>query len=252
MRQFLRLAIVLAGSATALASASSRAAPHAAATRPAAPAPVPAVAASVYDMSMLPAFSGTVAQYIPSPAGGVSGVILTDGTQILVSPDLAWDLPKILKPGDRVTGNGLKGKTLPLIRAFSLTGPRGQRTEDTGITLPPHAPEMIAGPDIVVHGTVWLKLYDMRGTLAGAVLKDHTIIRLPSRGAEKVAAWLTPGATLYAAGPGTSGELGTALNAHQIGPTPEQTISIAADDVPPPGPPAGSPGYDIITSAETH
>lgn len=207
---------------------------------------------SVYDFSVLPSFNGTVAQYLPSPGGGVTGVLLTDGTEVLVSSDLAWALPKIVKRGEHITGTGLKGKTLPLVRAFTISGPHGERTEDTGITMPRHSPEMIAGPDIAAHGTVWMRLYDVQGALNGVVLKDHTVVKVPPGAAARIATWLVPGATVFAAGPGTSGELGVAINAHEIGPDSHQLISLAAEDAPPPGPPPGSPGYDIISAAETH
>ncbi|NHN85971.1 hypothetical protein GOB93_15170 [Acetobacter musti] len=207
---------------------------------------------SVYDLSVLPAFSGIVSQYIPSPSGGVTGILLDNGTEVLVSPDVAWSLPKIVKPGEKVTGTGLRGKTLPLIRAFAISGPHGRSAEDTGITMPQHSPEMITGPDIVVHGPVWVRLYDIQGTLCGVVLKDHTVVKIPPGAAARIASWLTPGAIIFAAGPGTSGELGVSINAHEIGPDSQKLISLAAEDAPPPGPPPGSPGYDIISAAEAH
>ncbi|MBB3883326.1 hypothetical protein [Acetobacter oeni] len=237
MRQFFRVAVAVFGTVGVFTSL-----PACAATTP----------TSVYDLSVLPGFSGTVAQYIPLPVGGVTGLILQDGHEVLVSPELGLSLPKIVKPGERVTGTGLKGTTLPLIRAFTIAGPRGQRAEDAGIVMPQHSPEMIAGPDIAAHGTVWMRLYDVRGVLSGVVLKDHTVIKVPPGAAARIASWLIPGATIFAAGPGTSGELGVAINAHEIGPDNQQLISLAAEDAPPPGPPAGAPGYDIISPAETH
>ncbi|MCH4089848.1 hypothetical protein [Acetobacter sp.] len=242
MRHLFCLAVIAVGSAVALSAS-----PVLAASSSAGNGPV-----SVYDLSVLPAFSGTVSQYIPSAGGGVTGLLLSDGTQVIVSQDLSWDLPKIVKPGDKLTGTGLKGKTLPIIHAFSLSGPRGSRAEDVGIAMPQHSPEMVAGADIVVHGEISYPLYNIQGVLVGAILKDHTVIRVPTRDASKIAAWLKPGAMLYAAGPGATGVYGTAINVHQIGPDAQQLLSVTADDLPPPGPPPGSAGYDVIKSAETH
>ncbi|BCK75426.1 hypothetical protein AA0242T_2073 [Acetobacter aceti NRIC 0242] len=242
MRHLLRLAVIAAGSAAALSASPVLAASSSAESGP----------ASVYDLSVLPSFSGTVTQYIPSAGGGVTGLLLSDGMQVLVSQDLSWDIPKIVKPGEKITGTGLKGKVLPIIQAFSLSGPRGSRSEDVGIAMPQHSPEMVAGPDIVVHGEITHPLYNIQGVLIGAILKDHTVIRIPTRDAAKIAAWLKPGAMLYAAGPGATGVYGTAINAHQIGPDAQQLLSVTADDLPPPGPPPGSAGYDVIKSAETH
>lgn len=239
MRLSLRLAAIALGSAAVVA------------TLPAAFA-ASSPQESVYDLSVLPAFSGTVAQYIPSAGGDITGFLLTDGTEVLLSQSLAWDAPKLARPGEKISGTGLKGRTLPIIHAFTLSSAHGKQSEDTGvITLPQHAPEMVAGPDIVVHGEIAYRLYNVQGELIGAILRDKTVIRVPLRDAAKLAGWLQPGAMLYAAGPGASGMYGTALNAHQIGPDAQQVISVSADDVPPPGPPPGAPGYDIIKSAET-
>lgn len=240
MRHISRLAALALGSVSFLAASPS----FAASSQPS--------NQSVYDLSVLPTFSGTVAQYIPSAGGGINGLLLTDGTEVLVSQDLSLEVPKVVKPGEKITGTGLRGKTLPIVHAFSLNGPHGNRTEDTGITMPLHSTEMVAGPDIVVHGVIAYPLYNIQGSLIGAILKDHSVVRVPVRDGAKLAAWLKPGAPLYAAGPGVSGVYGTALNAHQIGPDTQQVVSLTADDLPPAGPPPGSPGYDIIRSAETH
>ncbi|NHN88904.1 hypothetical protein [Acetobacter conturbans] len=246
MRHFSRLAVIALGSTAVLAASPSSAAPQVSSSQQS------QKNTSVYDLSILPPFTGTVAQYIPSSGGGVTGLLLTDGTEVLVSQDLSWDVPKIVKPGEKISGTGLKGKTLPIIRAFSLNGPRGNRSEDSGISMPQHSPEMVAGPDIVVHGEIAYPLYNIQGALVGAILRDKTVVRVPLRDAARISAWLKPGSMLYAAGPGASGVYGTALNAHQVGPDAQQVISVTADDLPPAGPPPGSPGYDIIKSAETH
>ncbi|KXV68235.1 hypothetical protein AD951_12245 [Acetobacter malorum] len=206
----------------------------------------------VYDLSGLPHFSGQVAQFLPSSHGSVVGFILHDGTQVFISPDQGHTLAGLIKPGDTVDIRGLKGRTLPIIRAFGLTSPRGRSMQDTFIAMPRQSTEMIAGPDLVLHGEVWMPLYDLDGQLNGAVLKDHSVIYLPPREATRLATWLKPGQTLYAVGTGSSGELGVAIDAREIGPASNQMVGVAVGNAPPPGPAPGSAGYDIIPGSEGH
>ena len=136
-------------------------------------------ATGLYDLSGLPKFTGKVAQFLPAPHGGVLGVVLTDGTQVLVSPDQGHTVAGLIKPGDTVSIQGLKARSLPLIRAFSLTSPRGRSMQDSFIVMPQQSPEMITGPDLVLHGDIWMPLYDLSGQVSGVILKDHTVIYLP-------------------------------------------------------------------------
>lgn len=209
-------------------------------------------AAGVYDLTGLPHFSGQVSQFLPSSHGGVVGFVLNDGTQVFVSPDQGHTLAGLIKPGDTVDIRGLKGRTLPIIRAFGLTSPRGRGMQDTFIAMPRQSTEMIAGPDLVLHGEVWMPLYDLDGQLNGAVLKDHSVVYLPPREATRLAAWLKPGQTLYAVGTGSSGELGVAIDAREIGPASNQMVGVAVGSGPQPGPAPGSAGYDIIPGSEGH
>ncbi|MCX2561299.1 hypothetical protein OQ252_07820 [Acetobacter farinalis] len=206
----------------------------------------------VYDLSGLPRFTGQVAQFLPSSHGSVIGLVLADGTQVFVSPDQGHTLAGSIKPGETVEIRGIKGRTLPIIRAFGITSPRGRSMQDTFIAMPRQSTEMIAGPDLVLHGEVWMPLYDLDGKLSGAVLKDHSVIYLAPSEAARLAAWLKPGQMLYAVGTGSSGDLGVAIDAREIGPAANQMVGVAVGNAPPPGPAPGSAGYDIIPGSEGH
>lgn len=209
-------------------------------------------ATGVYDLSALPVFTGSVVQFLPAPHGGVVGFVLNDGTQVFVSPEQAHTFAGLVKVGDKVEIRGIKGQVLPIIRAFSVANPRGRTVQDSFIEMPLHSPEMIAGPDLVLHGEVWMPLYDVGGHLCGAILKDHSVIYLSPREAGRVVDLLRPGQTLYAVGGGSSGDLGVAIDAREIGPASDKLISIAVGNTPPPGPAPGSAGYDIIPGADEH
>ena len=218
-------ACVLACSAvfTPLAHAhEGKATPHHAAVAKTAPAPAPAPApvapaptgarvGSVYDLSVLPVFTGKVSQFLPSTHGGINGFILEDGTQVLVSAEQGHAFAGLVKPGDTVEIRGLKGQTLPILRAFLVTSPRGRSVEDSVISMPNHSTEMLAGPDLVLHGPVSMPLYNMSGKLTGAVLQDHSVMYLTPAEATRFADLLKPGQTVYAVGSGSNGGLGVAV-----------------------------------------
>ncbi|GAB3591812.1 hypothetical protein [Acetobacter peroxydans] len=231
---------------------------HTAAAKPA-PAPAPVAPAAtgnrvgtVYDLSVLPVFTGKVVQFLPSTHGGINGFILDDGTQVLVSAEQGHAFAGLVKPGDTVDIRGLKGQTLPILRAFLITSPRGRSMEDSVISMPNHSTEMLAGPDLVLHGPVWMPLYNMNGKLMGAVLKDHSVLYLTPPEATRFANLLKPGQTVYAVGSGSNGGLGTAIDVREIGPSLEALTPVAVNQPPPPGPAAGSAAYDIIPGSDAH
>ncbi|MDG6094391.1 hypothetical protein LOC54_04565 [Acetobacter sp. AN02] len=231
----LSLAAGLAGSLTGQASAEQRPAPPAGHT----------VFTSVYDLSPLPTFSGTVAQYLPDPYGGISGLLLTDGTEILFAPDIGSAVSGLAKPGSRITGRGLKARSAPVIRAFSLTG-SGRSVEDDGFQRSLPGLDQTPGPDISVQSVVAHPLYDLHGSVTGVILKDQTVVHIRSEDISRLSDWLRPGQVIHVAGTGHSSALGVALNAREIGPEGGKSVQITPEGSVPPGPAAGSPGYDVI------
>ncbi len=207
---------------------------------------------AVYDFSVLPEFSGTVAQYIPDPFGGVSGLLLTNGTQILCSPDIASSITSLTRAGSTISGRGLQARQLPMIRAFTLTGPTGRTVEDDGLRLPLNQPDITPGPDIPVEGEVLYPLYNLHGAITGVILKNHAIIRIAPNEVSKLQDILTPGKIIRAFGPGHSGSAGTAIIARQIGLTTGNLISLTPEALIPPGAAPGSPDYDVIPGTNVY
>jgi hypothetical protein len=72
-------------------------------------------ATGVYDLSVLPVFTGSVVQFLPAPHGGIVGFVLDDGTQVFVSPEQAHTFAGLIKVGDKVDIRGIKGQVLPII-----------------------------------------------------------------------------------------------------------------------------------------
>lgn len=237
LRTFLLAATLLAG-VGGVAVAQMETAPAA----PAAPS-----GTTTYDPAQLPVTKGRVAQYSLTPRGDVDGLILDDGTEIHTPPRLGAQLAAAVKPGDTVTVHGLKARALPLVQAMQVTNDAsGQSVTDAGppggkprgMQGGPRAPEAGAGQSLNAQGRIKQALYGPRGEMNGVLLDDGTQIHLPPPEAQRLAAQLAPGQTVYASGNGMAGPLGKVIGARAIGPSSAQVTQIAAP------PPHGGPGRD--------
>ncbi|MFS3136232.1 hypothetical protein ACLRDC_12760 [Gluconacetobacter sacchari] len=215
------------------------------------PAMAASQAVSPYDLSPLPVVTGTVAHYLPTPGGDIDGVILTDGTQVLCSHELGLAVAGLVKPGERISARGLRGRSLPIVRAYEIEDQRGRALEDAE-TISARLPVATSGPDIVVDGTVRAPLYSLHGRLVGAVMQDYTTVHLTPSEATRLTAWLQPGHALHAVGNGSTSALGTAIDAREIGPSLGQTIRVAPAAAPQAGPFPGSAAYDDIPGGSAH
>lgn len=185
---------------------------------------------STYDPNQLPAIQGKVAEYSLTPRGDVDGLILADGTEVHLPPHLGTALVYAVRPGDAVTIHGLRARAVPMVQAMSVSNDATDATVlDNGPGGPRGMPQAMT-----VQGRVKQQLHGPQGELNGALLEGGTIVRLPPPEAQRLAADLTPGASLYVQGSGLSGPLGRVIEAHSIGPGPTQTAQVAAP--PPPGP----------------
>ncbi len=182
---------------------------------------------TTYDLSQLPAVTGKVAQYLPTPRGEVDGLLLEDGTEVHVPPPLSTQLVFAVKPGDEVTVHGLKARVLKLVAGASITN------DATHVTIswsgPPH---LRANTPMDVQGTVKAALYGPRGEINGALLADGTVIHMPPPEAQRLADMLAVGKTVTARGEGYAGPLGRALDARQIGPDATHLVAVAAPRMP--------------------
>ena len=196
--------------------------------------------AVTYDPAQLPTILGKVAEYSLTPRGDVDGLILADGTEVHLPPHLGTQLVYAVKPGDAVTIHGLKARAMALVEAMSIENTAtGTTVTDSGGGLPPGPHGSTQALDAT--GKVKLQLHGPRGDLNGALLEDGTIIRLPPPEAMRLAAMLTPGASVSVQGQGMAGPLGRVIEAHAIGPDAGHLSAVA---LPPPGPPPRPGGPD--------
>lgn len=166
----------------------------------------------VYDPAQLPEVKGKVAQYLLTPRGDVDGLMLADGTEVHVAPHVSTQLVFAVKPGDAVTIHGLKAKVAPLVLAASITNDATGAVVLSG----PHGPQGALN-QIEASGRVKAQLHTPRGDVDGVLLEGGTIVRLPPPEAQKLAAQLADGQSLFVRGFGYEGVLGRVIAAKELG-----------------------------------
>lgn len=205
--------------------------------------------AATYDPAQLPAIKGRVAQYSLTPRGDVDGLILEDGTQVMLPPHLGTQLVFAVKPGDAVTVRGLRAREVPLVQAMQVTndasnqavtdmgraagGPRGP-----GRRHGMRGPDM-AGTPLEAQGRIKAQLHSRRGDVNGVLLEDGTIVRMPPPEAQRLAGQLAVGQTLFVRGEGMATPLGRVIVARAAGADAQAATPIQGPRM---GGPGGGPG----------
>lgn len=187
---------------------------------------------------------GVVKQFILSPRGEVSGLILTDGTEVHVPPHLGADLVAVVKLGESVRVRGREAGIPKFIDATALTAQSGQSVVDRGP--PPGGPQRprgprepaLAGRRTAIEGRIQQVLHGPRGEVNGALLDNGTIIRIGPREAELVDSLLRPGQAVAVSGIGLTSLYGSVIDVGSIGATRNEMTSVKDDAAPPPPPPA--------------
>lgn len=159
------------------------------------------------DPAQLPETTGKVGQYLLNPRGDVDGLLLADGTEIHLPPQLGTALVMAVRPGDSVSIRGLKARSGAMVMALSVTN-----TASGAVVTQPAEPASRS-----VQGRVKASLHTPHGDLDGAVLEDGTMLRLPPPEATRFAALLAPGATIAASGRSVTSPLGSVMIVQKIG-----------------------------------
>jgi hypothetical protein len=186
------------------------------------PPPPPSTVLPTYDAAQLPAIKGKVAQYTLTPRGDVDGLILDDGTQVQIPPPFSTQIVFAIHPGDAVTVHGLKARALPLVQAMSVTNDASNVTVTlSGFGGPGMGPHGMHGREQTLEDTGKIKaqLHGPRGEMNGVLLEDGTVVHLPPPAAERLAATLAVGQTIYASGDGAALPYGRVIGARMLGAT---------------------------------
>ena len=190
----------------------------------------------IWDASQLPATKGTVRQYTLTLRGDVDGLILTDGTEVKLPPHLSTQTVFAIHPGDAVTIHGLKARALPLVDAVSITN------DATGASITDNGPP--AGPgrtaiETTMTGRIAALLHGKRGEVNGALLDNGAILRLPPTDADRMQAFMQPGAQVAMRGAALVTPLGTVIDVAAMGNSPDRLTEVR---FPPPAGPKGIGG----------
>ena len=189
----------------------------------------------VYDPAQLPEVKGKVAQYLLTPRGDVDGLLLADGTEVHVAPFVSTQLVFAVKPGDAVTIHGLKAKAVPMVLAASVTNDASGATVLSG----PRGSQAAFAP-IEASGKIKAQLHTPRGDVDGVLLDGGTIIHLPPPEAQKLAALLADGQSVFVRGFGYEGPLGRVVAAKEMGADKDHLQPVAGPrGFGPPGPGPG-------------
>ncbi len=206
--------------------------------------------APLYDPQQLPVQRGQVRQFTLTPRGDIDGLILTDGTEIKTPPHLstqiayadgmilseglevhflphmAADVCAVVRNGEkpRLKVRGVRPRGSDMIAAVAIETMDGKRIVDVG---PPKAHDDDENPDVGAtktkhepmhaEGIVRRVLHGPKGEARGALLDDGTIIRVPAKEAKHIAHLLSPEQRLAARGHGLKSELGTVIDAREVG-----------------------------------
>jgi len=235
MQEFIMNRFPLLGCALALAigSAVAQDRPSPSAIPPPPPAP-PAPLADAHRTQV----TGTVARFLVNPNGDVDGVLLDDHTQVGMPPTMGAALAGKLHRGDRLTARGFRVGDLPLLQAESITA-GGMELSDTPPAAPPAPPAAPALQPMEAHGLVQQPLYGPRGDVAGVLLDEGSILRVPPPAAVRAGALMQPHARIAVKGFGVNTPYGRSIQVTALGTTPGSEQPVAAP--PQPGPMAPRP-----------
>ena len=162
--------------------------------------------------------AGTVSMYLLNPRGEVDGLLLADGTQVKFPPHMSADLTRTVRPGDRITAQGVR-EASPVFTAFTITNAtNGQSVNEVRPTKPP--PPDLRGVNLTpmqADGKIKALLHAPRGGIQGAVLDNGTIVRIAPHASEQFMSIFQTGAAISARGYGTQNEFGRCFQPTEIG-----------------------------------
>ena len=204
------------------------------------------------DPQQLPAIRGEFERLTLTGRGDADGFILKDGTEVKTAPDLSAQIAASIKPGDRVTVNGLRAAAIPLVHAVSITNETRHSTisdSSSAKNPPPPPPPRRAPPPPVAgggairetSGRVRMALHGAQGEVNGALLESGTLLRFPPDPAGRWSALLQSHQPVVAEGVTITNALGTVVDVQQIGPSKERLLPVGPPPfggAPPPPPPA--------------
>lgn len=137
------------------------------------------------DPDHLPEIAGALERLLANPHGEVDGLLLADGTEVLVPPHLSGGVRAALRPCGAVRVRGVRIRGVPdFFAAVALECAGGVRVVDNGLPKDDaareatrHAAKARRRPGEAA-GVVARPLHGPKGEVRGALLEDGTLVRL--------------------------------------------------------------------------
>jgi hypothetical protein len=168
----------------------------------------------------MPHVTSSVERFLVNPDGDADGMILFNGVEVYFAPYLSNAVLTAVHVGDRITVYGVLPMAEPMIVAAIIEATNGARIEDYGLpTSGAERERRLKGPErslFQVEALVRRTLHGPHGELRGVLLDDGTTVALRMNG-EDFGQLLSPASWLSVRGAGLVTQMGTAIQADEIG-----------------------------------
>ena len=173
---------------------------------------------------LLPHVTSSVERFLVNPDGDADGMILLNGVEVYFAPYLSDEVLLAVHVGDRVTVYGELPMAEPLIVAAVIETENGARIEDAS-RVDGHGART---PSVGIHRSrersrlqvqalVRRALHGPSGELRGVLLDDGTTVFFSMQDGEDLEELLSPASWVTVRGAGLVTEMGTAIEADEIG-----------------------------------
>jgi hypothetical protein len=172
----------------------------------------------------LPHVTSSVERFLVNPDGNADGMILLNGVEVYFAPYLSDAVLMAVHVGDRITVYGELPMAEPLIVAAVIEAEDGSRIEDAGRI----DGYRTSAPSVGLHrgrersrlqveALVRRALHGPSGELRGVLLDDGTTVSFSVQDGADLEELLSPASWVTVRGVGLVTELGTAIEADEIG-----------------------------------
>jgi hypothetical protein len=173
----------------------------------------------------MPYVTSSVERFLVNPNGDADGMILFNGVEVYFAPYLSNAVLTAIQVGDRITVYGELPMAEPMIVAAVIEATNGDRIEDDGPLRKVHSnSETEYGnkqrerSQIQVQALVRRTLHGPTGETRGVLLDDGTTVAFPTADqGQDLSDLLSPASWLTVRGAGLVTEIGTAIEADEIG-----------------------------------
>ena len=147
----------------------------------------------------------------------MEGLLLNDGTQVVVPPHLRDALSSTVRAGDAIHIDGQRESATRVAASAITDRSSGKSVVDSGPPASPPPPPDVADPVAMsAKGAITVLLTGRRGEVNGAVLDDGSILRFAPRLAAYDATKFAVGQRLAVSGMGEQNQFGRVIDVQSL------------------------------------